>query len=212
MYLFNILIFLVICKFCTSLHFFMGEKERKCFSEDLPYETKAIIHYMIEVFEESSNTYLTTFDTGLYVEIKDPQNKIVLSRLYSQNGRISFSSQSEGEYLICMWSNSTSWWPKHGIKVNLDIIIGNFDYRFTKIEEEKVSELQMRLKSLASQVEKINKEQEYQRTREEKFRSINETTSSFILWFAFVQLSVLGVMGLWQMKHLTKFFKTKKIV
>lgn len=118
---------------------------------------------MIEVFEESSNTYLTTFDTGLYVEIKDPQNKIVLSRLYSQNGRISFSSQSEGEYLICMWSNSTSWWPKHGIKVNLDIIIGNFDYRFTKIEEEKVSELQMRLKSLASQVEKINKEQEYQR-------------------------------------------------
>lgn len=46
---------------------------------------------------------------GMHVEVRDPDDKVVLSRVYSSEGRISFTSHTPGEHVICLYSNSTAW-------------------------------------------------------------------------------------------------------
>lgn len=46
---------------------------------------------------------------GMHVEVRDPDDKTLLSRVYSSEGRISFTSHSHGEHVICLYSNSTAW-------------------------------------------------------------------------------------------------------
>lgn len=46
---------------------------------------------------------------GMHVEVRDPDDKTILSRVYSSEGRISFTSHTPGEHVICLYSNSTAW-------------------------------------------------------------------------------------------------------
>lgn len=93
-----------------SLYFHIGETERKCFIEEIPDETLVIGKYKVELFEPNSNTYLpSTAGIGMHVEVKDPDDKMLLSKLYTSEGRFSFTSHTPGEHVICLYSNSTAW-------------------------------------------------------------------------------------------------------
>ena len=94
----------------SSLYFHISETERKCFIEEIPDETLVIGKYKVELFDERTNTYLpSTPGIGMHVEVKDPEDKIVLSKLYTSEGRFSFTSHIPGEHVICLYSNSTAW-------------------------------------------------------------------------------------------------------
>jgi hypothetical protein len=56
------------------------------------------------------------------------------------------------------------------------------------------------------------KEQNYQRYREERFRTTSESTNQRVLWWSLAQLIVLVIAGFWQMRHLKGFFEAKKLV
>ena len=45
----------------------------------------------------------------MHVEVKDPDEKVILSKLYTSEGRFTFTSHSPGEHVICLYSNSTAW-------------------------------------------------------------------------------------------------------
>lgn len=56
---------------------------------------------------------------GMHVDVRDPNNQIVLSRVYSSEGMISFTSHVPGEHVICMYSNSTSWFAGSQLRVSI---------------------------------------------------------------------------------------------
>jgi p24 family protein alpha len=58
----------------------------------------------------------------------------------------------------------------------------------------------------------IRREQQYQREREAEFRDTSESVNSRVIWWTIIQIIVLGVTGVWQMRHLKHFFQTKKLV
>jgi hypothetical protein len=92
----------------SSLYFHISETEKKCFIEEIPDETLVIGKYKVELFDERTNNYLpTTPGIGMHVEVKDPDDKIVLSKLYTSEGRFTFTSHIPGEHVICLYSNST---------------------------------------------------------------------------------------------------------
>nr|KAF6419572.1 transmembrane p24 trafficking protein 4 [Rousettus aegyptiacus] len=62
------------------------------------------------------------------------------------------------------------------------------------------------------QVEQIQKEQDYQRYREERFRLTSESTNQRVLWWSIAQTVILILTGIWQMRHLKSFFEAKKLV
>ena len=55
-------------------------------------------------------------------------------------------------------------------------------------EKEKLSELQLRVRQLLDQVNQIQKEQNFQRSREVKFRKTSENTNAKVFWWAAVQV------------------------
>ena len=91
-----------------SLYFHIRETERKCFIEEVPDETLvvgnwsetachyAIIRrltvficfklgkYKVQVFDKDANDYLPTpHGIGMHVEVRDPEQKVVLSKVLS---------------------------------------------------------------------------------------------------------------------------------
>jgi p24 family protein alpha len=142
---------------------------------------------------------------------------VVTDENYDENyyflGRISFTSHTPGEHVICMYSNSTAWFSGSQLRVHLDIQVGEHAVDYANVaQKEKLTELQLRIRQLLDQVEQITKEQNYQRYREERFRQTSESTNKRVLYWSLAQTAVLLVMGLWQMKHLKSFFEAKKLV
>ncbi|CAF0827861.1 unnamed protein product [Rotaria sp. Silwood1] len=197
-----------------SLYFHIGETERKCFIEEIPDETLVIGKYKVELFDENTKTYLpSTPGIGMHVEVKDPDDKVVLSKLYTSEGRFTFTSHIPGEHIICLYSNSSAWFGKQQLRVHLDIDIGEHAIDYQQIgAREKLTELQLRVRQLLDQVQQITKEQNYQRYREERFRATSESTNQRVLWWSLAQLIVLVIAGFWQMRHLKGFFEAKKLV
>ena len=101
---------------------------------------------------------------GMHVEVKDPEDKLILSRVYSSEGRISFTSHKSGEHVICMYSNSTAWFSGSQLRVHLDIQVGEHAINYGDVvQKEKLTDLQLRIRQLLEQVGEITKEQDYQR-------------------------------------------------
>lgn len=197
-----------------ALYFHIRETERKCFIEEVPDETLVVGKYKVELFDKDSNDYMPTSNgIGMHVEVKDPEQKVVMSKTYSSEGRFSFTTHAPGEHLICLYSNSTAWFGGGNLRVHLDIEVGEHAVDYNELAgKEKLTELQLRVRQLLDQVEQISKEQNYQRYREERFRVTSESTNQRVFWWSIAQLSILVITGMWQMRHLKKFFEAKKLV
>lgn len=200
----------------SSLYFHIGETEKKCFIEEIPDETMVIGNYRTQLYDKQREEYLpATPGLGMLVEVKDPDDKVILSRQYGSEGRFIFTSHTPGEHQICLHSNSTKFSLFAGgmLRVHLDIQVGEHTNDYAQIAaKDKLSELQLRVRQLIEQVEQIQKEQNYQRWREERFRQTSESTNQRVLWWSIAQTLILVAIGIWQMRHLKSFFEAKKLV
>lgn len=64
----------------------------------------------------------------------------------------------------------------------MDLQVGDTAVDYKKVAStEKLTQLQLRVRQLQDQVTQIQKEQNYQRVREEKFRTTSEYVSLYII-------------------------------
>ncbi|XP_068030704.1 transmembrane emp24 domain-containing protein 4 isoform X1 [Anomalospiza imberbis] len=179
-----------------GLYFHIGETEKRCFIEEIPDETMVIGNYRTQLWDKQSEAFLpSTPGLGMHVEVKDPEGKVVLSRQYGSEGRFTFTSHTPGEHQICLHSNSTRMALFAGgkLRVHLDIQVGEHTNNYPEIAaKDKLTELQLRARQLLDQVEQIQKEQNYQRYREERFRMTSESTNqrSVGFWGEFLGFGV----------------------
>jgi hypothetical protein len=206
-----------VLTFVNGLSFHMGETEKKCFIEDLPEDTLLTGRYKLELWNEQTRSYIAAASSsglGVLVDAANPFGESILHRLYSAEGRFTFSSRDAGEHVVCLHTNSSAWFGGSlKLRVNLEFITGesgNSDD--TEKHQAKLTDLHLRIKQLLEQVHSVTKEQNYQRQREERFRHLSESTSSRVFWWSFVQVSALLLVGLWQARHLRSFFEAKKLV
>ncbi|KAA0707293.1 Transmembrane emp24 domain-containing protein 4 [Triplophysa tibetana] len=211
--------FLLLCVWLSpskALYFHIGETEKQCFIEEIPDETMVIGKYRTQLWDKQAGSFLpSTPGLGMHVEIKDPDSKIILSRQYGSEGRFTFTSHIPGEHQICLHSNSTKMPLFAGgkLRVHLEIQVGEHANNYPEIAaKDKLTELQLRARQLLDQVEQIQKEQNYQRYREERFRMTSESTNQRVLWWSIAQTIILIITGIWQMRHLKSFFEAKKLV
>ncbi|XP_055941484.1 transmembrane emp24 domain-containing protein eca-like [Argiope bruennichi] len=214
MFSFTILSILSYLSVSSALYFHISETERKCFIEEIPDETLVVGNYKCELFDPKTGGFMPSSPgIGMHVEIRDPQEKVILSKVYSSEGKFTFTSSLPGEHVICLYSNTTKWFSGSQLRVHLDIQVGEHAVDYGNVaQKEKLTELQLRLRQLLDQVEQISKEQNYQRYREERFRQTSESTNQRVLWWSISQTAILLLMGFWQMRHLKSFFQAKKLV
>ena len=106
-YLFTFIILLPV--FSSGLYFHIGETERKCFIEEIPDETmvtgEAKMHnvyhllllilrlinfytgnYKVQLYDPRTNGFAASSpEIGMHVEIRDPDDKIILSKVKHYN-------------------------------------------------------------------------------------------------------------------------------
>jgi hypothetical protein len=197
-----------------SLYFHIGETERKCFIEDIPDDTIVVGKYKVEMFDRQRGQFVqSSSELGMHVEVRDPDDRALMSRTYAAEGRFTFTSSNAGEHIICLHSNSSIRFGGTQLRVHLSISIGERANDYEQIAaKDKLTELQLRVRQLLDQVEQISKEQNYQRYREERFRETSDSTNQRVLYWALAQTLILVATGLWQMRHLKSFFEAKKLV
>ncbi|KFM70239.1 Transmembrane emp24 domain-containing protein eca, partial [Stegodyphus mimosarum] len=207
-------LFVIYISQTSALYFHISETERKCFIEEIPDETLVVGNYKCELHDPKTGGFMPSSPgIGMHVEIRDPDEKLILSKVYSSEGKFSFTSSTPGEHVICLYSNTTKWFSGSQLRVHLDIQVGEHAVDYGNVaQKEKLTELQLRVRQLLDQVEQISKEQNYQRYREERFRQTSESTNQRVLWWSLVQTGILLLMGFWQMRHLKSFFQAKKLV
>ena len=137
-----------------SLYFHIQEGERKCFIEEIPDDTLIVGNYKCQLFDPNTNTFAPSSPgVGMHVEIRDPEDKQILSKVYSSEGKFSFTSHSPGEHVICLYSNSSRWFAGSQLRVHLDIQVGEHAVDYANVaHKEKLSELQVRIRQLLDQV------------------------------------------------------------
>ncbi|XP_017783384.1 PREDICTED: transmembrane emp24 domain-containing protein eca-like [Nicrophorus vespilloides] len=204
--IFSVIFLISLLEFTNGLYFHIGETETKCFIEEIPDDTDVIVIYKAELYNPRSGGFMPSSPgIGMHIEVKDPGDKLILSRVYRSEGKIFLTSHTPGEHVICMYANHTVWINGSQLRVHLDILVGEHTINYDAVvQKEKLSEMQLRIRQLLNQVEQITKEQNYQRYREESFRQTSESTNSRILWWSVTQIAVLIVMGAWQMLETPK--------
>jgi len=210
----------IACAKLQGIYFEMGSKETRCFLEEMPKETMMTAKYHAKMVHVGAGIITTTnAGLGMKVKVTDPNGKLVMDRMYGHKGQFTFTTHSPGNHKMCISSNDTSWTMPGGghgaqkLRVDLSLSIGeNKDYYKRMVKEDKLSGLQLQVVQLSDQISQIQKEQDFQRYREEGFRKISEILNSRVLWWAVVQVTLCVVVGLWQTTHMRSFFLKKKIV
>ncbi|XP_032320862.1 transmembrane emp24 domain-containing protein 9 isoform X3 [Camelus ferus] len=173
-------------------------------------------NYKTELYDPAMEKYQPSPQwINLFVFVKDPENKNLLSHQYGPQGSFTFTSQSPGEHQICLHLESIRFALFYGGKlaIHLDMQLGERTNDYTEFAaNDKLTLLHLRIQKLVERVEKIQKEQEHQRWREEHFRQTSESTNQRVLWWSILQTLILVATGVWQMLHLKSFFKAKKLV
>lgn len=207
-------IFFCSINLSQALYFHIGETDKRCFIEEIPDETLLIINYKLQLHDPQTGGFMQTAPgLAMHVDIRDPDDKIILSKVYSAEGKVAITSHKPGEHVICIHSNSTKWFAGGQLRVHFDIKIGEHAMDYNEIaEKEKYTQLQLRIRQLQDQVEQIMKELSYQRYREEKFRATSESTSQRVFWWSIFQAFVVLGLAVWQCTHLKRFFEAKKLV
>ncbi|XP_013931354.1 PREDICTED: transmembrane emp24 domain-containing protein 4 [Thamnophis sirtalis] len=171
-----------------GLYFHIGETEKRCFIEEIPDETMVIGNYRTQLWDKQAE---------------------------EEGGREGGGKHSSRMKLLHTHTHTAP--PKSAVyllqRVHLDIQVGEHANNYPEIAaKDKLTELQLRARQLLDQVEQIQKEQNYQRFREERFRMTSESTNQRVLWWSIAQTVILLLTGIWQMRHLKSFFEAKKLV
>jgi hypothetical protein len=83
---------------------------------------KVTANYKTQLYDPRTNGFAPSSpEIGMHVEIRDPDDKIIMSKVYSSEGRFTFTSHVPGEHVICLYSNSSKWFSGTQLRVHLDI-------------------------------------------------------------------------------------------
>ncbi|CAO3594689.1 unnamed protein product [Absidia cylindrospora] len=168
--------------------------------------------YTAEQFSDTQHKWIVNQQVKIDITVEEiPQGNVVVSRQGGAKGRFTFTSAELGDHSICLSPVPTSYFDSTKTRITFDM---DFDDPAGDGHDHKesLSDLARKVHELNERVQDIRREQLSQREREIEFRDQSELTNSRVVWWTVLQLIVLGVVCVWQMRHFKTFFVSKKLV
>eukprot|EP00745_Piridium_sociabile_P022624 TRINITY_DN35293_c5_g1_i1.p2 TRINITY_DN35293_c5_g1~~TRINITY_DN35293_c5_g1_i1.p2 ORF type:complete len:206 (+),score=18.66 TRINITY_DN35293_c5_g1_i1:67-684(+) len=187
-------------------YFYVSEGSEKCFVENVPD------HQVITV------TYANPANPGVpcTLSFKDPTGRQVFSRESTETewkGKVAHMTTQHGEHKICIKCSSSKWFSTSLLKWTISIELGDSDINPEEVaKKDHLNDLQFSIHKLVDRVDAIAAENEYERLLEGEFQAAAETISLRVTQFSAAQIGLTIVCTGFQVFHLTKFFRTQRII
>ncbi|RWS06531.1 Transmembrane emp24 domain-containing protein-like protein [Dinothrombium tinctorium] len=173
-----------------------------CFFEKVPVGTKLGL-----TFEVVEGGFL-----DIDVKITGPDKQIIHQEDRSTSGKFTFAAHMEGPYTYCFSNKMSTMTPK-AVMFSMDVgetpKSGEAGHETTDSDHNKLEEM---IKELSHSLTTVKHEQEYMAVRDRIHRSINESTNSRVVLWAFFEALVLIAMTLGQVYYLKRFFEVRRVV
>ena len=197
---------------CRPIYFYLEPGQKRCFVEQMPKHTVFLGNYTASLYNDLTRSYQV--DSTLKMQITvEAYKDVIMNQLAASSGRFFFTSTESAEHVVCLNAISNNWLGSQRIRTNLEVFIGDpGETSITSPIEAKLTGLAQTVQQLNALVVDIRRDQYTHRQRESTFRDKSEYVNSHVVWWMLVQMTVLGVTCLWQMKHLERFFRSKKLV
>jgi len=195
----------------SSLPWFnLDEGARRCFIEEIPADMLIVGRYA-----NLDWPLLRQSDAmnSIYIEVRDPQNNLIMEHDTIESGQIGFTSNVAGEHQICIIaSTSTMYGQPKQFRFQMLLDQGEQAHDYASIAKaEHLSAIEVEVRKLNDKIRTIRNEIAYQKTREAEFRDTSESVNVSVVYWSIIQTVTLLGAGLTQLYLLTRFFKSKKL-
>ena len=143
------------------------------------------------------------------VKITGPDGKVIYQGERESNGKYTFAAHTDGVYTYC-FSNAMSTMTPKIVMFSMDV--GEAPKSHDAEAEAHQNKLEEMIKELSTSLTSVKHEQEYMAVRDRIHRSINESTNSRVVMWAFFEAVVLVAMTLGQVYYLKRFFEVRRVV
>lgn len=200
-----------------GLHFYLNTGEVRCFYEDLPRDTLALIKYEASELGKGVSEYIN--NPNLVIELTidetfDNDHRVVQQKGGSK-GEFTFTSLDSGEHKFCVRPrhNGRSWIDSTvRTRVLLDLIIGEAEDFMESKKVSTLNGLQDRIENLNSMLKEIERHQQTIREKETEFSETSQLVNFNTIKWTLIQIAGLIVLGLLQMRYLRNYFRKEKLV
>jgi p24 family protein alpha len=135
-----------------------------------------------------------------------------MNQIATPTGRFFFTSADSQEHVITMGTLQDSWYGKR-VKINLEVFIGDpGETNITPPVKAHLDGMARTVSQLNTLIADIRHNQYQHRQRQTEFREKSENVNGKVIWWMLLQLIVLALTCLWQLRHLERFFRAKKLV
>lgn len=207
--------FLVVPVQVSAFYFYTNGGERKCFHKELSKNTLLQGTYKVQIYDDNLKSYKEADpkDLSVVVDVEEvfDDNQRVVHQKGAPNGDFTFVALDSGEHRVCFQPQASGWLSKVKTKVDIEFDIGS-DAKLDSKKRDTLEALHQKVNILNSKILEIRREQQLMREREASFRDISESVNSRAMWWTIIQVFVLGITCVWQMKHLSTFFVKQKVL
>lgn len=81
----------------------------KCFLEEVPRDTLILGKFKLEDMNPQQQFGAPQVVLGVHVKVTDPNNELILEKIYPSDAKFALTAQSGGEHTICFSTNSSRW-------------------------------------------------------------------------------------------------------
>lgn len=141
-----------------------------------------------------------------------PDGKVIHQEERASSGKYTFAAHMDGSYNYCFGNKMSTMTPK---VVMFSMDIGEAPKPHESGGDtgtDSHNKLEEQIKELSSALTAVKHEQEYMAVRDRIHRSINESTNSRVVLWAFFEALVLVAMTLGQVYYLKRFFEVRRVV
>lgn len=200
-----ILLCLTLATIAYSIRFDLQPNSRKCIKEEMRKNLLAVGEYEVSSLAGTQVDFQITDTKG---------HSALIRNNIDGKGKFAVTSDEDDIYDFC-FTYSSSPHSSHQLlprEVNLDVRLGVEAKQYDTASNDKLQKLETDLTKLEDLTNSVIADFAHLKQRESEMQDTNESTSNRIFWQTVVSLIVFMFLGGFQVYHLKKYFRSKKLI
>lgn len=177
-----------------------------CFTEEVPSNTDVHITFR-------AAPGLAQF---IDVQLADWTTNVIWSVSGKDFGVLERRLQYGGDYSLCFYSRASlnakvADGASRAINMDFKIGVESRDYQKVAVDR-KLRPMEVRLQAIEDTVRSMHDEYVYYKEKEAEMRNTNEHMNAKVMWVTLFIIVIFVAFSIWQLRHLKKFFKKKRLI